>query len=172
VIAMTPVVSGFAVLSLYSSSTERVAIRTGSAGLTILVAASLFCAIMGREMVMDVLDCDADTNAGIKTVPVKYGRSIASKIILGFWVSAGVLTCIGPFVENWEIFVGRSGGSGTTSMYMSSAMRRLVFALVGGTWYVVRGLQICLSQGQNEALMTRSREEAKTILFTMLAASV
>jgi 4-hydroxybenzoate polyprenyltransferase len=142
---------------------------------------SLFCGFMGREMMMDITDRDADKDAGIYTVPVVYGKRIASKIILLFWLGTGVFASIGPMMEVWSMLCNILKGGFSSSMLQfgsivnvitDSAVRRLSFALLGGTWLLVRAIQVVKSEGQDEVLMKKAIEEGKLNVLLILASAI
>lgn len=157
VMAMSPMTSGLAVFELYApSSNAAFGSLISSIGRELgIFSASLFCALVGREMVMDILDYESDARAGIKTVPVKYGKKAATLCVLGFWTMAAILNILRPFRIN------------TAKTYRS------LLSWSSSIWFVVRGGQMSKMQGRDRKLMVQAVEEAKMVLiFMMLGACI
>jgi 4-hydroxybenzoate polyprenyltransferase len=186
VMAISPLASGLAVLSIFGppNGTVQGATATGSLLLTEIHSSqlylpllsrvgkdfglfilSLFLALVGREMTMDVVDYDSDGRAGIETVPVKYGKAVATRCVCALWTAVSLLT----FINACSIL-----SKLPLVPLRSSPMRilRLAFATVNGAWFLVRGFQLMFSKGDNSNLSSTCIEEGKLSLLFMLGASL
>ena len=186
VMAISPLASGLAVLSIFGPPNGSVqgATVTGSLLLTEIHSSqlylpllnrvgkdfgffilSLFLALVGREITMDVVDYDSDGRAGIETVPVKYGKTVATRCVCALWTAVSLLT----FINARSIFPKLP-----LVPLRSSPMRilRLAFATVNGAWFLVRGFQLMFSKGENSNLSLTCIEEGKLSLLFMLGASL
>jgi 4-hydroxybenzoate polyprenyltransferase len=186
--ALTPLASGYATLN-HPTITGLVSKNSGN-GLWMTWKAlgplfcSLFCGFMGREIIMDITDYDADKNAGICTIPVKYGKQVASKVALSFVFGAGIFISIGPIIEMYSKLVGSlplaTGGLSLSIFNLKTMLKviatpalwRLSSALVGSLWLGVRAIQIVTSEGKDENLMKKTIEEGKLNILFILASSI
>mmetsp|Transcript_6073 Transcript_6073/g.9309 ORF Transcript_6073/g.9309 Transcript_6073/m.9309 type:complete len:447 (-) Transcript_6073:122-1462(-) len=115
------------------------------------LTAMLFCGFVGREMLMDIVDVEEDSQAQIQTVPVKYGTRFASRVTFCFTVIMAILASFG---NDWRT---RSLG------------------LIGGGIQALRMTQITMSQhgylenNRDPDLMNRAVEEGKVTLLLLLA---
>jgi 4-hydroxybenzoate polyprenyltransferase len=188
IMALTPLTSGYATLN-HQTITGLVSQNNGI-GLFMTwkvlgpLFCSLFCSFMGREIIMDITDHDSDKNAGICTVPVKYGKRVASKIALSFVFGAGIFISIGPIFELYsKLVVSLPLAAGGLSLSIfnlktilkvitTPALWRLSSALVGSLWLGVRAMQIVSSEGKDENLMKKTIEEGKLNILFILASSI
>eukprot|EP00553_Chaetoceros_curvisetus_P000994 CAMPEP_0204630858 /NCGR_PEP_ID=MMETSP0717-20131115/21387_1 /ASSEMBLY_ACC=CAM_ASM_000666 /TAXON_ID=230516 /ORGANISM="Chaetoceros curvisetus" /LENGTH=206 /DNA_ID=CAMNT_0051648245 /DNA_START=1 /DNA_END=618 /DNA_ORIENTATION=- len=99
VMSLSPLTSAFAVCELCLPSLGLDHFPRGKMSELFMFTASLFCALIGREMIMDILDCESDTIAGIKTVPVAYGKKVAALSVSGFWTIAAMLNSVHLFTK-------------------------------------------------------------------------
>ena len=134
---------------------------------------SLFCGFMGREMIMDIKDCEEDKDAGIRTVPVSFGIETTTKIVLMFWIGTGFFSIMNPLLDLWS--ASSSIGAGISSSLIVSrgqSLRRLSLALIGSSWLIMRAAQLILTKGYDEKLLMNAIEEAKLNVLFILAASI
>lgn len=144
----------------------------------VLLISSLFFGFLGREMLMDVTDVDADRQSGIVTVPVKYGKSFTVNVILGTWVASTVLACVGPchtLVRTaFNIIGGENGGNMISRDIRIQLMplRQLILSLSAGTILIRRGMKIRKANGLDEIMIHSSIESCKAVVLLYLAAFV
>jgi 4-hydroxybenzoate polyprenyltransferase len=137
-IALAPWTSGSCALYLLQQHGNNIAL-SGVWSIPALwrVFAVLFFGVFGRELLMDCADVDADRATGIRTIPVVYGCSTASKIAMA---SAILLTYFAMFAPIKQLLLLPS----FVPVWNSTPMRRLVLALAAcglqlrGTWSAVR----------------------------------
>jgi 4-hydroxybenzoate polyprenyltransferase len=125
--------------------TSAAAISTDSLFSTVgrLVSTLLF-GFIGRELWMDIRDVESDTTSGIVTVPVKYGKRMASR--------TAALSMI--FMSTLSLLTKRK---------VSFAM-----AAIGSSWILFRAWQVVQSEGLDSQALHRAVEESKLALFFML----
>ncbi len=194
--SLAPVTSGLATLS-HPFVTDAVVKMSSSSLFTTAnlwtsswkalgpLTCSLFCGFMGREMIMDITDCSEDRDAGIRTIPVRFGIETATKIVLLFWLCAGLFISTPPLMDLWSSLsqqLVRGGGGGGMKMGAAGlytiistnavSLRRSSFALVGGGWLAIRAIQLVSTKGKDESVMTNAIEEAKLNVLFILAASI
>lgn len=177
--SLAPLTSGYATLShpfvTKATMTNEIDFWMAWRGLGPLFC-SLYCGFMGREMIMDMTDYDADKIAGINTVPVVHGKRMASKIIFLLWLASGIFISFGPAIELYSQFAMGSFSVINTSNLLSimtfPAVQKLSFALLGSTWLVIRATQLVMTEGRHEALLEKAIEETKLSLLFILASSV
>mmetsp|Transcript_23945 Transcript_23945/g.22979 ORF Transcript_23945/g.22979 Transcript_23945/m.22979 type:complete len:134 (-) Transcript_23945:109-510(-) len=105
---------------------------------------ALFFGFIGREIWMDIRDADSDAQSGIITVPVKYGKRMASR--------TAAVSMIGMSVS---------------SLFCKSKMS-LTMAVVASTWIVGRAWQIVQTEGLDPQVLKRAVEESKIAFLFML----
>eukprot|EP00579_Thalassiosira_antarctica_P011868 CAMPEP_0201922114 /NCGR_PEP_ID=MMETSP0903-20130614/10236_1 /ASSEMBLY_ACC=CAM_ASM_000552 /TAXON_ID=420261 /ORGANISM="Thalassiosira antarctica, Strain CCMP982" /LENGTH=435 /DNA_ID=CAMNT_0048459189 /DNA_START=41 /DNA_END=1345 /DNA_ORIENTATION=- len=106
-VAMSPVTSGLAAWHVLCDGAFLKSLGSGvglgdaatissfsilKSPLSFLVVA-LFAGIMSREILMDITDCEGDAQAGIETVPVRYGKGVASRVALGCSFISAMSAC-------------------------------------------------------------------------------
>lgn len=178
-IALAPFTSGSATLHLLSngsmSSVQGLQMAWSQMGRLTL---ALFSGVMGREIIMDIGDVDADKLSSVLTVPVRYGRRFAGSAGLGCMISAAIFTTFGPFVQllTSESSVGsllQSGGDQGMSMIAAAwsvpALRRLLFAITGSAWLVTRAYQVKQTEGRDDTILDRTIEDSKICVLLVLA---
>jgi len=171
IIAMTPFASGSASAHLLPSLLSA----GGSVGggqwevfrSTARLFMTLFAGFMGREIFMDIRDCEGDRKEGIPTIPVKYGKRFASRVAFGCTAMSALLVAAGPLVQ---VLIGTLGG-GTVEM-VSIGMRRLVLAMVGGALVVNGSLGVMATEGLNDGITKNAIEMAKIAVLFFLGSFV
>eukprot|EP00555_Chaetoceros_dichaeta_P002891 CAMPEP_0198249238 /NCGR_PEP_ID=MMETSP1447-20131203/811_1 /TAXON_ID=420782 /ORGANISM="Chaetoceros dichaeta, Strain CCMP1751" /LENGTH=310 /DNA_ID=CAMNT_0043933813 /DNA_START=85 /DNA_END=1017 /DNA_ORIENTATION=- len=180
-IALAPFTSASAAFHLLTNGS-----LTGAQGLSMAwsqmgrLTLALFSGVMGREIMMDIVDCEADKAASVVTVPVRYGRRFASGVGLGCMVGTSVLTTVGPLVQllTLDKSVGvilRSGGGGLAMVAAAlrlPALRRLVLALTASFWLIARAYQVQRTEGRDEIIMDRTIEDSKVCVLLILASFI
>jgi len=142
-----------------------------------LLTTSLFTGIMGREILMDIADCEADKSANVFTVPVRYGRRFASKVALSFMMITAALATIAPLVQLLvsELSVGsllqNSGGCFAiiAAGWSVPALRRFCLALIPSIWLVASAYQVQQTEGRDEIMLARTVENSKFCVLLLLA---
>lgn len=178
-IAFAPFTTAAAAFHLLSNGSMSAAQGMGMAWRQMgRLTLALFAGVMGREIIMDIVDCEADKAANVVTVPVRYGRRFASNVVLGCMAGTGLLTTVGPLVQllTLETPVGvllRSGGGGALGMAAAAwrlpALRRLGVALTASTWLISRAYQVQRTEGRDEEVMDRTVEDSKVCVLLILA---
>jgi len=180
-IALAPFTSASAALHLLANGSLSGAQGLGMAWrLMGRLTLALFSGVMGREIMMDIVDCEADKAANVVTVPVRYGRRFASRVGLGCMVGTSVLTTVGPLVQllTLETSVGvllRSGGGGLAMVAAAlrlPALRRLILALTSSFWLIARAYQVQRTEGRDEIIMDRTIEDSKVCVLLILASFI
>ena len=110
------------------------------------LTAMLFCGFVGREMMMDINDVVDDRLYKVRTVPVKYGRKVASLVTFVTTIFMAIL-----------------------AMLDSS---RVALAGVGSAWMIYRAWQVYQVQGQDRIVVDRAIEEGKWSVLLLLASFV
>ncbi len=168
--SLTPLTSGYATLCHPYTKTllmkNDVSFYMAWRGLSPLFC-SLFCGFMGREIVMDCTDYDADKNAGIKTVPVVYGKRMACKVVMLMWLASGMFMTVGPIMDFYSIIL-----KGSWSFLTIPIISKLIMALIGSAMIAFRGLQLVLTEGRDEQMLENAIEETKLSMLFLLASSI
>jgi 4-hydroxybenzoate polyprenyltransferase len=168
--SLTPLTSGYATLCHPFIKTLPMKNKLGFymawRGLSPLFC-SLFCGFMGREIVMDCTDYDADKNAGINTVPVVHGKSMACKVVMLMWLASGMFMTIGPIMDFYSIILTRSWSIATIPI-----ISKLIMALIGSALIAFRGIQLVLTEGRDEQMLENAIEETKLSMIFLLASSI
>jgi 4-hydroxybenzoate polyprenyltransferase len=128
------------------------------------LSAVLFCGIFGREILMDCNDVEADRAAGIRTVPVVYGRQYASKI-------ATVCAMVMWFIASTPpILALKTPTSAATTIAVP--LRRLIFASIGG-WIQVKGSwNVWKTQGVDPVVVNNAVNEGLRAAVFVLASFI
>jgi len=148
-IALSPLTSGVAAMSLTGI--------TGEWGPLLRVVLMLFVGILGREITMDINDVQDDSQHGVRTVPVVYGKKIASAI--GFVCAIGVagLAIVSPL---------------TQSLSGKFYARRWILAAFGSGAQLRRGWQVFQSEGEDSDIVRKTVEEGLVTVILLLASFV
>jgi 4-hydroxybenzoate polyprenyltransferase len=137
-IALAPWTSGSCALYLLQQHGNKIALN-GVWSIPALwrLFGVLFFGVFGRELLMDCADVDADRATGIRTIPVVYGCSTASKVALA---SAIVMTYFAMVAPITQLLLLPS----FVPIWSSTPMRRLFFAVAAcglqlrGMWSAVQ----------------------------------
>lgn len=169
--SLTPLTSGYATLchpfiKTTSIMKNDVSFHMAWRGLCPLFC-SLFCGFMGREIVMDCTDFDADMNAGIKTVPVVHGKRMACKVVMLMWLASGMFMTIGPIMDFYSIV-----HKGSWSIVTIPIISKLIMALIGSALIAFRGIKLVLTEGRDEQMLENAIEETKLSMLFLLASSI
>jgi 4-hydroxybenzoate polyprenyltransferase len=105
--------------------------------------AVLFTGIFGREILMDCNDVEADEAAGIRTVPVVYGRLNASRIATFSAVAMLLISSTPHFLQ-----IMAEGLSGVS-------LRRLILSSIGCGAQVWGSLRVWKSKGTDPTLVDK-----------------
>lgn len=108
------------------------------------LVATLFFGFFAREMWMDIVDAEADARSGILTVPVKYGKLMASR-------TAGMSICAMAF---FSLFTKPKS---LTALPIASSV-----------WMLGRAYQIVQTEGLNPQILNRAINEAKVAFMFIL----
>lgn len=168
-IALSPLTSGSAALHLTNPLNGSIVRAMTSLGRLILV---LFSGFMGREILMDVLDCESDRAAGVRTVPVRHGRRYATRTALGFTASMSALAVIAPAVQLWNALGGLEGPLSIAKAWATPALRRSLLAVSASGWMVWRVARVVSTEGNDLDLIERAVEEGKMSVLLLLASFV
>jgi len=177
-IALAPYTSGSAAIHLLKEGgidgAQRLSTAWNQMGrLTTL----LFTGIMGREILMDIVDCDSDKSANVYTVPVRYGRRFASKVALSCMVITAALATSAPLVQFLALespvqtLIENSGGgfSMIAAGWSVPALRRFCLALIPSLTLVVGAFKVQKTEGRDETIITRTVEGSKICVLLLLA---
>ena len=110
------------------------------------LTAMLFCGFVGREMMMDINDVVDDRLYKVRTVPVKYGRKVASLVTFVTTIFMAILALLDS--------------------------SRVALAGVGSAWMIYRAWQVYQVQGQDRIVVDRAIEEGKWSVLLLLASFV
>ena len=159
-VAMSPITSGLAAWQVMRDTTAAKVSSSVpyalifNSPLTFLVI-SLFAGIMCREILMDITDCEGDARAGIETLPVKYGKEVASRIALG-WSIVSCMSACGESLTKWiPLGVSRlmsiSSGVDTHSLTGLTA-RKVILSTMGGGWFAQKTYKVWRAKGDDAVL--------------------
>lgn len=134
---------------------------------------SLFSGIFSREVLMDITDYDGDKEAGIETVPVKYGKKYASGVALGCSFLSSFSACAASLIQlvtSKEELSMKSLVS--TSLLTNSVTRKFILALVGSAMMVQRTFCVWYTAGEESKLAERAIRECLLSTVLILASFV
>merc|ERR1712071_502828 len=107
----------------------------------------------------DVCDVEGDRREHVRTVPVVYGKRLASKAVLVFSVIMAVLAVGEPVLA-------------LKSSVTNDRIRRVLFSVVGSGMVIKRAVGVVNSQGLNVDLVKKGVEESKLALLLVMASFV
>ena len=111
---------------------------------------------------MDVTDYDGDGQAGIETVPVKYGKKFASSVALVCsFVSACAASLIPLICTRQKLSIKWS-----MSLLSNSVTRNALLAILGSGMMVQRAYSVWSTEGEDSKLAERAIRQSS--LFTVL----
>jgi len=125
------------------------------------LVAMLFLGMGGREILMDITDVEPDHNAGIITVPVRYGRRKASLVALLCSAASALCAMAGPVL--------RLTTATSITTPMPQVYRRLALASVGSLMLLYRNWQVYRCEGQDQSKLKDAIEGAQMTLILLLA---
>eukprot|EP00540_Astrosyne_radiata_P002750 CAMPEP_0116827936 /NCGR_PEP_ID=MMETSP0418-20121206/3380_1 /TAXON_ID=1158023 /ORGANISM="Astrosyne radiata, Strain 13vi08-1A" /LENGTH=100 /DNA_ID=CAMNT_0004456775 /DNA_START=211 /DNA_END=513 /DNA_ORIENTATION=- len=100
---------------------------------------------------MDMNDVEEDSQYGVQTIPVKYGRRNASIWTMAFTIIMSTFSLLSP---------------------RSSSKRQIGLAMVGSLVMLYRSLRIVFTKGENKDIVDRAIEEGKITVLLLLASFV
>ncbi|KAL3798308.1 hypothetical protein ACHAW5_010645 [Stephanodiscus triporus] len=142
---------------------------------------SLFAGIMGREILMDITDCEGDARAGIETVPVKYGKRVASGVALGCSFVSAISACgasLIPWIKRLalvggggsvERYNGMPGRASLTALIMTSGVRKVLLSVAGSGMLARRTFAVWKTNGEDAKLADRAIDESLISVLLVLA---
>lgn len=140
---------------------------------------SLFTGIMGREILMDIADCEADKSANVFTVPVRYGRRFASKVVLSLMMITALLATTAPLVQLLasDQFLSllqktRGGFAMIAACWSLPSFRRFFLASIPSIWLVASAFKVQQAEGRDEDMITRTVEGSQICVLLLLASFV
>lgn len=185
-VAMSPITSGLAAWQVLRDGTAAATAATASSSvlpsalifqspLTYLVI-SLFAGIMSRETLMDITDFEGDARAGIETVPVKYGKEMASRVAMGWSIVSAVAAC-GESLVKWvpmgisRLMCMSSGANITTSLPImtSPAARKLVLSVMGSGLFARKTYAVWKTKGDDVVLAEKAVRDGLLGVLLVLA---
>jgi 4-hydroxybenzoate polyprenyltransferase len=155
-IALSPLTSGVAAMSVLSSTTSNLLFEYINWPLVRLVTL-LFVGIMGREISMDINDAEDDSAHAVHTVPVVYGRPYASHVA---WISSMIVAALavsGPILE---------------SVDPSVTIRRAALAGMGSLLQMRRYWRVAETEGQDSHAIDVAVDEGLLSMVLLLASFI
>ena len=119
---------------------------------------------------MDITDYDGDREAGIETVPVKYGKKYASGVALICSFVSSFSACAAQLVASKQELSMKSLVS--TSLLINSGTRKFILALVGSGMMVRRTFSVWKTKGEESKLAERAIRECLVSTVLILASFV
>jgi len=182
-VAMSPITSGLAAWNVLRDGTAAATNASASSvpfalifnsPLSYLVL-SLFAGIMCREILMDITDCEGDAKAGIQTLPVKYGKEMASRVAFGWSLVAFAAAC-GESLVKWvpmgiSRLMSMSSGADTMSLTVASA-RKLVLSILGGGLFAQKTYKVLRTKGDDDILAETAVRDGLLGVLLVLASFV
>jgi hypothetical protein len=166
-VAMSPITSGLAAWQVLRDGTA-VAGNASSVPYALIfqsplsyLVMALFAGIMSREILMDITDCEGDARAGIQTVPVRYGKEMASKVAMAWSILAAVDAC-GESLVKWvpmgmSRLLSMSSGADSVSLSMTSlAARKLVLSVMGSGFIAQKTYEVWKTKGDDVILAEKA----------------
>lgn len=133
---------------------------------------SLFFGFLGREILMDINDFDADKHSGIETVPGKYGRSVASGIVFGSWILSGIFVSIGPVSNLARYILEQKTRVPFFKFIQQASFRQSLLAVSGAIMLGRRAFQVRNHEGIRHDINDTAIEECKKAVLLYLAAFI
>lgn len=132
---------------------------------------------------MDITDCEGDANAGIATLPVKYGKKFASRVAL-VCSSISAASACGASLVPW-IGTLLQGGASPQSFFASfsvssllglvttnSQARKVLLAVAGSGTLLLRTFSVWKTDGEDADLAERAIRESLLSVLLVLASFV
>eukprot|EP00956_Cyclotella_meneghiniana_P019255 scaffold32876_cov46-Cyclotella_meneghiniana.AAC.2 len=203
-VAISPVTSGLSAWEVLNSSFlhhryTTIATATTTAATTIpywkmattsplsFLVMALFAGITSREIIMDITDYESDGQAGIRTVPVKYGTAVAANVALGWSLLSGVAACALPLRDGvpvlkrlmdcgWDNGIGMSAPLATIqklgALLTTTIIRRLVLSVVGSVMLLYRAYSVVKTKGEDVDLAEKAVDSSLLSVLLVLASFV
>lgn len=133
---------------------------------------SLFAGIMCREILMDITDCEGDAKAGIQTLPVKYGKQMASRVAMGWSIVSCASACGESLVKWVPMGISRlmSISSAADTMPLTvAATRKLVLSIVGGGLFAQKTYDVLKTKGDDVLLAEKAVRDSLLGVLLVLA---
>lgn len=129
------------------------------------VFAVLFFGVFGRELLMDCIDVVADESAGIRTVPVVYGRRFAVRAAAACTVSMTLIATVPLALQLMRL-------PASVSLWTSAPFRRLLLAGVSCATYLGNIMRVLISNGEDNRLITTTVHSCLLLVFGLLISFV
>lgn len=136
-----------------------------------LLIISLFFGFLGREMLMDINDFDADKRSGIETVPVKYGITSASIIVFGTWILSGIIVSTIPIVTLFQ-YIYKAKDFVFTKLIQEASFRQSLLAVSGAIMLSRSAFRVRNNEGVRKDINDIAIEDCKRALLFYLAAFI
>jgi 4-hydroxybenzoate polyprenyltransferase len=149
VIAMSPLTSGLAALSLDISESRYTSRNLGIMNSLFRLVSLLFCGFFGREILMDMNDIPQDQRHGIQTVPVRYGVQYSTHVVL-------LATLLMSFI----------------CLQGTKSRLQLILGFTGCILQIIRSLQVFWSNGKSSDDINTAVEEGKLTMLLILASFI
>lgn len=125
---------------------------------------------------MDITDYEGDDQAGILTVPVKYGKKYASGVALACSFISTIAACSASVIPWVKTLVAR-GESLDTCMTMSSLAsilmtqdtRKVILSVAGSAMLLLRSFGVWKTRGEDLNLAERAIRESLLSVLLVLA---
>ena len=167
-VALTPWTSGAAASYLTQGSTNIFAVPA-----LWRLFASLFFGVLGREIMLDCNDVIADQEAGVKTLPLVYGRGFASGIALGTTVIMSAIVLSQPILELKRACQSSATCTVWNVLKSSPAItRRFGFALTASLILLRRSWQVYRTRGKDSKVNSTAVDESLITVVFLLASFV
>ena len=121
----------------------------------------LFFGVMGREILMDCNDLEADQAAGIRTIPVIYGRPFAVKTAAACIVFMALAAVVPPMKQLSRL-------TASVPLWSSAPMRRLLLALSSSTVYLRSVWEVGKTNGEDPKIISKTVDSCLVIVFGLL----
>ena len=168
-VALTPWTSGMA--SMYTVGGFKTNVF-GVASLWRLFAA-LFLGVLGREIILDCNDVVCDTKAGIRTLPVEYGREVSSGIALATTICMSLIALSQPVLQVMNLWRSNPSASFWGMLKSTPVLsRRLGLALTASIIMLRRSWQVYQTRGKDSKVNSTAVDESLITVIFLLASFV
>ena len=125
--------------------------------------------VPSREILMDITDCEGDAQAGIETVPVRYGKSVATCVALGCSCVSCVAACGSSIMK-----ILKEGGSLRYLIIPSLSaadfqVRSLLLSVAGSAMLLRRTIGVWKTKGKDAKLCETAIRESLISVVLVLA---
>lgn len=180
-IALAPWTSGSCAWNLLNPTTTTPVVHTGVGIVQSLqfiwlvpelwrLFAVLFTGVMGREILMDCNDVVADHAAGIRTVPVVFGRTFAIQVVA---FSTGLMTLLAVVPHAVQI-VQCSIPTTTASIgfWSMAPFRRFLFAIMASGAHLMNIWKVWRCRAEDDAVVKKAVDDSLFTVVGLLASFV